>query len=69
MEVRQDILDLFEEVIEAYITVDSTRTEDDYDLDEYKFRVSRLYTKADEWKKELLGILDGEQTGSNKVGA
>lgn len=69
-EQEQDIIILFNQIIDAYVSsasdavvadiaFEDTDIDDVYDEPEYKYEISRITTVTEEWKKELFGILDG----------
>ena len=71
-EREQEVFALFDKIIDAYVSSASDAVvadiafEDDnmdevYDEPEYKYEISRIDTKAEEWKKELFGILNGNK--------
>lgn len=75
---KQDIIGLFDKIIDAYIasasevilTTADSRFDDEYEDDsEYKYEMSRIASIIEEWKKELSGILDGNEGRGNKVGS
>jgi hypothetical protein len=67
--LTEEIRELFEEVLSAYISsasdviqerVFDVESDDEYDTSSYKYEVSRINTKAEEWRKELGILLDGK---------
>jgi hypothetical protein len=65
--LKEEIQELFEEVLDAYVSSASDSVVNDvahdendevYDEPEYKYEISRINTKAEEWRKELNTLLD-----------
>lgn len=65
-QMEQDIVELFNRVIDAYVSSENDALlgaladeDDDIANDEYKYELSRITTKTEEWKRELFDILHG----------
>ncbi len=65
-ESKQDLIALFDKVIDAFVKAESDALlgslddeDDNIAIDEYKYGLSRINTVAEEWRKDLYGLLNG----------
>jgi hypothetical protein len=77
MEKEQQIITLFDKVVDAYVSAasdsvfnygDDAWEDEVYDDPDYKYEVSRINTEAEEWRKELRDILHGNKGRGSQVG-